>query len=291
MAEPRKRVAGPLHIGDMEIWALDAGRFWLDGGTMFGVVPKALWQKRMPSDDHNRIHLGLTCLLVRTGGKTVLIESGHGGAKLKGTVREAISLEPTAGLELPLAEAGVASDEIDLVVLTHLHPDHAGGCSRLNGGDYVSAFPNARYVAQREEWEDATGEDRQIAKAYFAEQDLLPLQREGVLDLIDGESEILPGIRTVSSPGHTRGHQSILISAGEETVCFIGDLVPTRQHIVPAYIMAFDLYPRLTYRTKQQVLAQAVQDNWRVVWPHDPETPWSWIRVDGRGHFTPIEEP
>ena len=112
-----------------------------------------------------------------------------------------------------------------------------------------------------------------------------------MLDIIDGEVEISPGIRSVLTGGHTRAHQSILISAGDDTVCFIGDLIPTRQHIPPSYIMAFDLYPRLTFRRKQQVLARAAKENWRVVWPHDPEVAWSRIRVDDRGHYTPIEEP
>lgn len=290
MDETRKRSFGPIHLGDMEVWALDAGRFRLDGGTMFGVVPRALWEKRMSADAHNRIALGLTCLLVRTGAETVLIETGHGGDKLKPAFRQAIDLGPSAGLEAPLAEIGVAPGDVDRVVLTHLHPDHAGGCTRPSGEDVVPAFPNARYVAQREEWEDATGGDRQVAKAYFAEADLLPLERAGALDLVDGPAEVAPGIRTVLTRGHTRAHQSVLISSGEETVCFIGDLVPTRHHIPPAYIMAFDLYPRLTFRTKQRVLRRAAERNWLVVWPHDPDIPWSRIRVDEDGRFIPVEE-
>jgi glyoxylase-like metal-dependent hydrolase (beta-lactamase superfamily II) len=290
MDEPRKRATGPLRVGDMEVWALDAGRFWLDGGTMFGVVPKALWEKRIPADDHNRICLGLTCLLVRTGKETVLIESGHGGAKLKETLRQAISLEASAGLDAPLAEIGVTPGEVDRVILTHLHPDHAGGCTRRSGNGVVPAFPNARYVVQREEWADATGSDRQIARAYFAEADLLPLDRAGVLDLFDGAGEVVPGIRVALSRGHTRAHQSVLVSSGEETLCFIGDLVPTRHHMPPAYIMAFDLYPRLTYATKERVLTRAAKSNWLVVWPHDPDVAGSRIRTDDRGRFIPVEE-
>ena len=291
MAEMRKRAIGPLYIGEMEVWALDAGRFWLDGGTMFGVVPKALWEKRMPADGHNRILLGLTCLLVRTGTETVLIESGHGCTKLKETLRQAISLEPSAGLEAPLAEVGLTPEDVDRVILTHLHPDHAGGCTRRSGDICVPAFPNARYVAQRDEWGDATGGDRQVGKAYYAEQDLAPLEDAGLLDLIDDEGEICPGIRAVPTRGHTRAHQSILISSGSDTVCFIGDLVPTRHHVPPAYIMAFDLYPRLTYKIKQQVLTRAAEEGWLVVWPHDPETPWSRIQISDRGQYIPVEEP
>ena len=277
-------------VGDIRVTALDAGRFRLDGGTMFGVVPRSIWEKKIPPDGRNRIQLGLNCLLVETGAETVLVETGIGAAKLPAKYRDIYGADPSRGVIDGLAEAGVAPEAVDRVVLTHLHMDHAGGTTVRTDDGYVPAFPNARYVIQRQEWEDALGADRQTVRGYNAASDLLPLEREGVLELVDGDAEVCPGVRTILTPGHTRAHQSVLIHSGGETVCFIGDLVPTRHHVHPVYIMAFDLYPRQTFEVRQQVLTQAAGEGWLVAWPHDPEQYWGHIRIDDRGDFIPVEE-
>ncbi len=270
----------------MEILALEAGRFRLDGGAMFGVVPRGLWEKYTTPDNRNRIHLGLTCLLVRSPDGTVLIETGHGGEKLPQKLQEIYALDaPPGGILGALAHAGVRPDEVDYVITSHLHPDHAGGATRLDGDRCVPSFPKARYVAQRAEWEDAVGNDPQLMKAYRAEADLLPLKDCGLLDLVDGDTEICPGIRAIMTPGHTRAHQSVLVSAGDTTICFAGDLVPTRHHLRRPYIMAFDLYPRTTFEVKGELLARAGQERWLVVWPHDTGGAGGYVTRNQEGEF------
>ena len=279
-------VSGHRQIGDVEILALDAGRFRLDGGAMFGVVPRGLWEKRTTPDDRNRIALGLTCLLVRTPHGTVLVETGHGGEKLPAKLQEIYALDaPPGGILGALADAGVQADEVDCVVVSHLHPDHAGGATRLDGDVCVPSFPKARYVVQRAEWEDALSDEPQLVKAYRAKEDLQPLRDSGLLDLVDGETGILPGVRTLATPGHTRAHQSVLVSAGDETICFVGDLVPTRAHLRLPYIMSFDLYPKTTFEVKGELLDRAVRERWLVVWPHDTGGPWGYVTRDREGEF------
>ena len=277
-------------IGDIRLTALDAGRLRLDGGTMFGVVPRSIWEKKIPPDGRNRIQLGLTCLLVETAAETVLVETGVGAEKLSGKYRDIYDVDPSRGVIEALADAGVAPEAVDRVVLTHLHMDHAGGTTVRTHNGYEPAFPNARYIVQRQEWEDAVGADRQTVHGYNAASDLLPLERAGVLELVEGDLEVCPGVRVFLTPGHTKAHQSVLVQSGGETVCFIGDLVPTRHHVHPVYIMAFDLYPRKTFTVRQQVLKQAADEGWLVAWPHDPEQVWATITIDDRGEYTPVEE-
>ena len=277
-------------VGDIRVTALDAGRFRLDGGTMFGVVPRSIWEKKIPPDGRNRIQLGLNCLLVETPTETVLVETGIGAAKLSPKYRDVYGADPSRGVIDALTEAGVAPEAVDRVVLTHLHMDHAGGTTVRTDDGYVPAFPNARYVIQRQEWEDALGADRQTVRGYNAAPDLVPLERAGVLELVEGDAEVCPGVRTILTPGHTRAHQSVLIHSGGETVCFIGDLVPTRHHVHPVYIMAFDLYPRQTFKVRQRVLKRAAGEGWLMAWPHDPEQVWAYITIDDSGEFIPVEE-
>ena len=179
---------------------------------------------------------------------------------------------------------------MDRVVLTHLHMDHAGGTTVRTDDAYEPAFPNARYIVQRQEWEDALGADRQTVRGYNASSDLMPLERAGVLELVEGGAEVCHGVHVFLTPGHTRSHQSVLVESGGETVCFVGDLAPTRHHVHPVFIMAFDLYPRKTFKVRQQMLKQAAGEGWLVAWPHDPEQYWGYIRIDDRGEFTPVEE-
>ena len=278
------------NIGEIRVTALDAGRFKLDGGTMFGVVPRSIWEKKIPPDERNRIRMGLNCLLVETRTETVLVETGIGAAKLPGKYRDIYGADPSRGVVDALAEAGVAPDEVDRVVLTHLHMDHAGGTTVKTEDGYEPAFQNALYTVQRQEWEDALRADRQTVRGYNTASDLLPLERAGVLSFVDGDVEVCPGVHTIVTPGHTRAHQSVLVRSGGETVCFVGDLVPTRHHVHPVTIMAFDLYPRKTFKVRQQVLKRAANEAWLMVWPHDPEQFWGTIRIDDRGEFTPVED-
>lgn len=277
-------------FGDIEVTAFSAGRCKLDGGTMFGVVPRAIWSREMAPDDENRIWLGLTCLLVKTLDETILIESGIGGGKLTKKYQEIFAADPSEGVAKSLGEMGTDPENVDRVILTHLHMDHAGGATYLAGNDFRPTFPNARYTVQRLEWEDALGADRQTVRGYHVNEDLLPLERAGVLDLVEGDMEVCPGVQVFLTPGHTRAHQSVLVHSGEEKVCFVGDLVPTSHHMHPVFIMAFDLYPRDTYRVRQEVLGRAESEHWLLAWPHDPDRLWGYVQAGKRGNYTVMEE-
>jgi len=258
-----------MNIGQIKVTALSAGQVTMDGGAMFGVVPRGLWSRLIQPDEQNRIRLDLRCLLVETPDETVLIETGFGG-KVTERLRAIYALEEEPGLTAELARAGKTPADIDRVILTHLHQDHAGGATVSDGRAYVPAFPNARYVIQSGEWHDAWEADGQTVNAYRLEEVLDPLERSGQVEFVDGDVDLGNGIRLVVTPGHTRAHQSVLIEDGGDTMFFVGDLVPTASHLKPIYVMAFDLYPRETFFNKERFLERAVEERWWVVWPHDP---------------------
>ena len=278
------------HFGDFEVTAFSAGRCKLDGGAMFGVVPRSIWSQGMTPDDENRIWLGLNCLLVKTPDETVLVETGIGGSKLSEKYREIFAADPSEGVAQSLASLGTDPEDVDRVILTHLHMDHAGGATCQDEGEYRPVFPKARYTVQRQEWKDALCADRQTIRGYHVNEDLKPLERAGVLDFVEGDTEICPGVEVFLTPGHTRAHQSVLVKAGDEKICFVGDLVPTSRHMHPVYIMAFDLYPRDTFRVRQDVLGKAASERWLLSWPHDPDVPWGYIEEGNRGSYIVVEE-
>ncbi len=281
-------VLGHRKLGGFDLWAIRAGTVRIDGGAMFGVVPRPLWEKKIPPDDRNRIRLSLTCLLVKTPDEIVLIETGFGG-KVTDKLREIFALDESHGLLESLGRLGVNADEVSRVLVTHLHQDHAGGCTLDVEGEYRPAFPNARYYVQKREWLDAVSADGQTVAGFRVKEVLRPLEQAGVVEFLTGETEIIPGIRSIPTPGHTRGHQSVLVESRGETACFVGDLVPTSSHLKPLYVMAFDLYPRETFLNKQKILSRAVDERWLMVWPHDPELPWSYVRRDKKEGFSVSE--
>ena len=269
-----------IKVGEFEVVSVRAGSFRLDGGGMFGVVPKPLWERRIAADERNRIPLDHNCLLVRTSSETVLIETGLGSvSKLDEKMKDIYAAEDR-DIVTALAEIDIDPTEIDRVILTHLHVDHAGGGTVQTPDGFEPTFPNARYLVQKAEWEDATSGDPQTRRGYRIEEDLLPVEREGCLDLLEGDAEVTRGIRVRVTKGHTRAHQSVLIESGGETLCYIGDLVPTTHHITPIYIMSLDLYPIDTYRVKSELLRQAAEEDWIVAWPHDVSTLWSRVREE-----------
>ncbi len=252
---------------------VDAGTLRVDGGAMFGVVPREAWRRRIPPDDRNRIPLAMRCLLVETPAVRVLVDTGAGG-KWTEEFRASYGIDnagtPTR-LEDSLAALGRRAADIDIVLLTHLHFDHAGGATRREGAELVPSFPNARHVVRRGEWETAHSGDRRVAASYMADE-LEPLEAHGLLELVDGETEVVPGVRLVDMPGHTRNHQGVLVEAGPETVCYPADLVPTAAHVRPGWIMAYDVEPLVTWAEKDRWLTRAGSRGWRLVFEHDPVT-------------------
>jgi glyoxylase-like metal-dependent hydrolase (beta-lactamase superfamily II) len=262
-----------LKFGELELTSLSDGTFRLDGGAMFGVVPKPLWEKRAPPDERNRIGLALRPLLVR-GEKTLLIDAGIGG-KMDPKSIDIYAIDRTHDLDRSLADAGVSRSDIDIVLATHLHFDHAGGfTARTPSGNIVPAFPRARYVVRTSEWDDAA-HTHERNRASYLKENFVPLADAGVLDLVAGDKVIMPGVRVVRTGGHTRHHHDIAI--------FAGDLIPTTAHIDEAWIMAYDLHPMDTLQFKRSLVREAIDREYLIFFEHDPEIAAGYIReVDGR---------
>ncbi len=255
-----------MRVGEIEFEIVSGGTFKLDGGGMFGVVPFALWRKLYEPDDRGRIQLDANCLLVRTGDELIVIDTGN-GTKLSPKEQEIFDLKPGDTLRANLAAKGVSPEEVTLVLLTHLHMDHVGGATEQVGDTIVPAFPNARYVVQRQEWEDAL-HNRSHMRVSYRLENLEPLQ--GRLQLLDGNTEIAPGVSVQVTGGHTRAHQCILLTSQGETAWYAGDICPTPAHFRPPYNMAFDMEPYETMRVKQDLLARAARENWLMVFDHEP---------------------
>jgi glyoxylase-like metal-dependent hydrolase (beta-lactamase superfamily II) len=243
---------------------------------MFGVVPKALWERRIPADERNRIPLGLRCLLVETPEQLVLINTG-GGNKESEKFLQIYGIEnagtPTR-LEDAIRDAGFSPDDVELVINTHLHFDHAGGNTLVDeGGEVRLAFPRARYLVQRGEWEFAHWNNERVRASYLPDN-FDPVERAGRFDFVEGEREVLPGIRVLPTPGHTPHHQSVVITSGGETACFLADLIPTASHLPLPWIMGYDLEPLVTLESKRSVLDRARLEDWLLVFEHDPSVAW-----------------
>lgn len=272
-----------FQVGRLRCHALEAGTVCLDGGAMFGIVPKPLWERRIPADARNRIRLAMRCLLIEHDDGLVLIDTGLGN-KEDARFTDIYGVD-TAGqggrtrLEDALAELGHAPADVRWVINTHLHFDHAGGnTSRDARGQVQPAFPQARYVVQRGELEFARHRNERTAASY------LPGNFDPVsFTLVDGPAEPVPGVRCLPTPGHTPYHQSILVESAGERLCYLADLVPTVAHLPLPWIMGFDVEPLRTLETKRQLYARAEAEGWRVMFEHDPQTAAGRLGRAGKG--------
>ncbi|MHC4788362.1 MAG: MBL fold metallo-hydrolase [Planctomycetota bacterium] len=277
----------------VRVRTLDAGSLWLDGGAMFGVVPKPLWARRTVADDRNRIPLAMRCLLVETGGLRLLVDTGLGGKesqKFREIYRVANQGSPTR-LEDSLRALELAPEAIDVVVNTHLHFDHAGG-NTLRGEDGAlhAAFPNARYLIRREEWEFAHRDNERVRASYIADN-FVPLRQEGRVEFVDHDSEVAPGVHVLHTPGHTPGHQSVLIDVGGCRLLYLADLAPTKAHIPLAWIMGYDVEPLVTLESKRRVLGRAAEEGWMLAFEHDPLVAWGRaVKPEGGGEGCVLTE-
>ena len=258
-----------MRIGPYQLHAIDTGTFALDGGAMFGVVPRTLWEKSLPPDAQNRIPMAARALLLTGGGRTVLIDTGN-GRKLGDKLEAIYKLDNSrADLLSSLARHGVRPGDVTDVILTHLHFDHAGGGTTYDGGEAVPTFPRARYHVQREHWLAALAPTERDRASFFSEN-YLPLERAGQVDFTEGEGEILPGISCRVVHGHTTALQCPLISDGTSTLLFCADLLPTSAHVPLAWIMAYDLRPLVTLEEKRRILTEAADGGWTLFFEHDP---------------------
>jgi glyoxylase-like metal-dependent hydrolase (beta-lactamase superfamily II) len=273
-------------LGGWRIHAIQAGGQRLDGGAMFGVVPKTLWERRIAPDERNRIQLGMRCLLIEHEIGPVLIDTGAGN-KENDKFYDIYGIEnrgtpgPTR-LEDGLRELCFGVEDIVLVINSHLHFDHAGGnLTRDTDGSIRPTFPNARYVVQAGEYHYATHTNERTAGSYFP-HNFVPLQESGLFDFVDGERDIIAGIRAIPTPGHTPHHHGLLIESNGDRAFYIADLVPTTAHLPLPWIMGYDVEPLVTLETKRRTLKRAVDEDWLVVFEHDATTPWSKIQHDGK---------
>lgn len=263
-------------VGSIRIHALEAGLQWLDGGAMFGVVPRPLWERRIAPDGRNRIPLALRCLLVEAPHALVLIDTGIGnkeGERFRDIYGVANAGSPTR-LEDALRAAGFTPEDVDLVVSTHLHFDHAGGNTRVDEAGVVHpAFPRARYVVQRGEFAFADSPNERIQASYL-HHNIEPLARAGLWDLVEGETVVTDGVRVLPTPGHTPHHQSVLVESGGHFACFLADVCPTSAHLPLPWIMGYDLEPLVTLESKRRLWERAREESWLLVFEHDPVVPW-----------------
>ena len=274
-----------MKLGAFEIHTLSDGTFGLDGGQMFGVVPKALWEKKLPADGRNRVRLSLTCLLVKTGKYNVLIETGMGD-KFDAKFAEIYNVNHSSLLPDELSRHGLGLDDIDVVINTHLHFDHCGWNTRREGKQTVPTFPKARYFMQRAEWEHALHPSERDRASYLEEW-FAPAEPQTVF--VEGARELVPGVRVELAPGHVQDMQCVWIESEGQRACFISDLVPTRAHLPFPWIMAFDLYPMDTLASKKRLLPQLAEDHVLVVFPHDPDFAWgTLVEVEGKLAFHPV---
>jgi glyoxylase-like metal-dependent hydrolase (beta-lactamase superfamily II) len=277
-----------MHFGEIEVRYLDGGHFGLDGGAMFGVVPKVLWEKKSPPDEKNRIRMRANSLLVRAHGKNILVEAGN-GTKWDSKQRAIYTVQDGDPLLDSLERAGVQPDQIDLVINTHLHFDHCGGNTRVVNDRVLPTFRRARYVVQRSELEHAMNPTERDRASYVAEN-FAPISKLGLWDLVDGDVEILPGISVARIPGHNAGIQAVVITGGGKTLAFVADLLPTRHHIPLPWIMAYDLYPLQSLETKRLWIPPMVSKQWIVVFGHDPDVAAATLREqNGKIEAEPVD--
>ena len=267
-----------MRIDTLQLDLGSDGSLWLDGGAMFGVVPKPLWEKDTPSDSKNRVHLGLHCLLIRSLEKTIVIDTGC-GSKYTPKQLEIYNIEQGQGLLGGLAACDVDPEDVDIVVNTHLHFDHAGGNTIIHDGNVTATFPNATYMLRRAEYEAACNPNPRTQSTYLPHNWEI-LATTGQLQLIDEDREIIPGVSLIETPGHTTGHQSVKISSAEQTVFYMGDLCPTQAHAPLPWIMGFDLYPMITMDTRRTIYRKAIQENWLLLFEHDLSKPAVYLMED-----------
>jgi glyoxylase-like metal-dependent hydrolase (beta-lactamase superfamily II) len=257
-----------MRFGNFEIFSIVENSFKIDGGAMFGVVPKIIWERLVPSDEFNRVKLDLNLLLVKTKGENVLIDAGMGDA-LSEKHKKIYGIEKSSNLEGKLSKLNLTPEDIDLVILTHLHADHSGGVVKLDeSGRRAPRFPNARHIVQIKEWNDAMSPDERTSATYFTEN-LKLLKDFDLLELIDGEEEVAKGIKVIPTGGHTPGHQAVLIEDGENKILSAGDIIPSTSHLKIPYVASVDLFPLETMTVKRKFLDMCINFGWLLAFDHD----------------------
>jgi glyoxylase-like metal-dependent hydrolase (beta-lactamase superfamily II) len=275
-----------MKLGNLEFHVISDGHCYLDGGAMFGVIPKPLWEKKAKPDARNRIQLAMNCLLVCAGNKRILIETGA-GTKWSHKLRDIYGFDGSRLLN-GLRHHGMGPDDIDVVVNTHLHFDHCGGNTRVEKDRVVATFPHARYIVQRGEYEHAVSPTERDRASYF-DDNYVPLKDACKLSLLEGDRAIAPGVELIRVPGHTANMQCVKLSGGGKTAFAFADLVPTTAHLPLPWIMGYDLYPMTTLENKKRWIAEVVREEWLALFVHDPAVPAGYIRErEGKWDVEPV---
>jgi glyoxylase-like metal-dependent hydrolase (beta-lactamase superfamily II) len=279
-----------IRVGHFRVIGLRDGLFSLDGGAMFGVVPKILWARKFPADDQNRITLALNSFLIRTPEALVLVETGMGqepGDHLSQLYR--VVHDP--GLLPSLAGLGFAPQDVDIVVNTHLHFDHCTGNTRTSEEAVRKpTFPRAKYVIQKGEWEAALHPGERDKTSYIRDN-FLPLEGAGALWLAEGDTNLCPGVSVILTPGHTLHHQGVKVESQGKVLFILGDLVPTTAHVRTSYVMSYDLYPLQTMATKKKVYEEGLAGGWLFGFVHDPVHYFGRVaKAEGKYDFRPVTE-
>ena len=272
-----------MKLGNVDITLLIDGKWRLDGGAFFGIVPKVLWERQLPADEKNRVPLNLNCPLLHIGGKNVLIDTGLG---TKHPLKTKQNFDLDVGKLVADARAhGLEPEDIDYVIFTHLHWDHAGGATMVSStGDLRPTFPKAQYLAQRADWEEATHTTERNRGGYL-EDDLAPLVTAHQLELLDGDTQVLPGLWCKVTGGHTNGHQIAMLDVDGRKACFFGDLVPTVCHLPIPYGQSYDVHPMELVSRKKELLAQAEKEEWLVLFDHETVQPAGYLTRDEGGRL------
>ena len=256
-------------IGPYTLYCIETGRFALDGGAMFGIVPKPLWERRISADARNRIPLHMRCLLLEGEGRLILIDNGIGD-KFGAKFRDIYAVDTAYGeLHQSLKQAGFAAEEVTDVILTHLHFDHCGGSTRQVGDRLDVVFPHATHHVQQAHWDWARNPNPRERASFLAEN-LEPLAASGQLHLVDGDGELFPGLAVRTVHGHTEAQQLVRVSGPEGTLVYVADLLPTAAHLPLPWVMAYDVRPLVSIREKETFLKEAVAGGWQLFFEHDP---------------------
>jgi glyoxylase-like metal-dependent hydrolase (beta-lactamase superfamily II) len=264
-------------LGDFELTIFSDGTYYLDGGAFFGVIPKVMWEKKVKPDEKNRVVTGLNSLLIRDGKHTVLVETGIGN---KLSEKMARIYCPQAKLLDNLHAAGVAPEDIDVVINTHLHFDHCGWNTVRNGDRVRATFPKAKYYVQEGEWRHGVLQHERDRVSYMTDN-YDPLIANGQMHLLHGDQEIVPGISVKLYPGHTQHMQAVMMKSQGQKACYISDLIPTTAHVDLTWVMAYDLFPLETIESRKRFYEVAVPQKWLVIFTHDPHIPWAFIEKEG----------
>ncbi|MEX0937835.1 MAG: MBL fold metallo-hydrolase [Pirellulales bacterium] len=277
-----------MNLGNWQLDTINGGQFWLDGGVMFGVVPKTVWKNVAPPDDYNRIPCANNCVLARDGTHTVLIDTGYGG-KFAPLDRRFYNMEEGEPLVEGLAALGVVPEDVDTLVFSHLHFDHVCGATRFDAARHpVPIFARARHLVGRIEWEDATGRLPELETAYPL-QDILPLYEAGLMMVVEDGQQLVPGLTGYVTGGHTRGHMAMVFESGGQTAAYLGDICPSTIHLRRMWHLSYDTYPVVTRQRKPQWLGRAADEGWWIMWNHDPRVGVSRVARDEKREFMPVD--